>query len=195
MSVFIQYSHKSIINSIKYREKDFAVLSIGVMLRDFEGFTYNFIKGTFKFPLFFVLPTVFIDDEETGKMEQLQIEYHIYKKSKWVILKVDSNAQLKLITEYCEWFACNGFGSFMFQGENILYDDLYPDVHWDHPTEFPNLNWDKVAALIEIFEVGYTVITNDNKINSTIKLLNHIPKEYEIDLEIKVLQPRAGALT
>lgn len=183
MSVFIQNSHKSIINSIKFREKDFAVLSIGVMLRDFEGFTYNFIKRTFKFPLFFVLPTVFIDDEETGKMKQLQIDYLINKNSKWVILKVDSNTQLKLITEYCEWFACNGFGSFMFQGENIPYIDLYPNVHWDHPTEFPNLNWDKVATLIDIHEVGYTVITNDIRINSTIKLLNYIPNEYEIDLE------------
>ncbi|KAF0818096.1 MULTISPECIES: hypothetical protein [Cytobacillus] len=103
MSVFIQNSHKSIINSIKFREKDFAVLSIGVMLRDFEGFTYNFIKGTFKFPLFFVLPTFFIDDEETGKMKQLQIDYLINKNSKWVILKVDSKAQFKLITKYCEW--------------------------------------------------------------------------------------------
>ena len=103
MSVFIQNSHISIINSIKFRKKDFAVLSIGVMLRDFEGFTYNFIKDTFEFPLFFVLPTVFIDDEEIGKMKQLQIDYLINKKSKWVILKVDSNAQLKLITEYCGW--------------------------------------------------------------------------------------------
>ena len=77
---------------------------------------------------------------------------------------------------------CNGFGSFLFQGESILYDDLCPNVHWSHPTEFPNLNWDKVATLIDINEVGYTVITNDNRINSTLKMLNYIPKEYEIDL-------------
>lgn len=56
-------------------------------------------------------------------------------------------------------------------------------MHWDHPTEFLNLNWDKVATLIDIHKVGYTVITNDIRINSTIKLLNYIPKEYEIDLE------------
>ncbi|QGQ45806.1 hypothetical protein [Metabacillus sediminilitoris] len=182
MSVFIQNSHKSIINSIKFKKRDFTVLSIGVMLRDFEGFTYNFIKVTFVFPLFFVLPTVLIDDEDIGKMKELHIDYLI-KKSEWMTLKVESDAQLKLITEYCEWSACSGLGSFMVQGESILFDDLWPNVHWSHPTEFPKLDWDKVLTLIDIQEVGYTLITNDNRINSTSKMLNYIPKEYEIDLE------------
>ena len=70
MSVFIQNSHISIINSIKYDKKDLTVLSIGVMLRDFEGFTYDFIKATFEFPLYFVLPLMFIDDKEIGQMKR-----------------------------------------------------------------------------------------------------------------------------
>jgi hypothetical protein len=159
MSVFIQNSHISMINSIKFNKNDFTVLSIGVMLRNFERFTNNFIKATFEFPLYFVLPKEFIDDKEIERMKQLQIDYLINTKNEWMILKVDSDAQLKLITEYCEWFACNGLGSFMFQGESILYDDLCPNVNWSHPTEFPNLDWDKVATLIDIHEVGYTVIT------------------------------------
>jgi hypothetical protein len=183
MSVFIQNSDISIINSIKFKKKDFTVLSIGVMLRDFEGFTNNIIKDTFEFPLYFVLPMMFIDDEEIGRMKQLQIDFLINKKSEWMILKVESDAQLRLITEYCEWSACNGLGSFMFQGKGIHYDDLCPNVNWSHPTEFSNLDWDKVATLIDIHEVGFTVITNDNRINSTLKMLNYIPKEYEIDLD------------
>ncbi|PLR69965.1 hypothetical protein, partial [Bacillus sp. UMB0728] len=116
MSVFIQNSHISLINSIKFNKKDFTVLSIGVMLRDFEGFTNNFIKATLKFPLYLVLPMMFIDDEEIGQMKLLNIECQINKKSEWMTLKVETNAQLKLITGYCEWSACNGVGSFLFQG-------------------------------------------------------------------------------
>ncbi|MFD1738687.1 hypothetical protein ACFSCX_19390 [Bacillus salitolerans] len=183
MSVFSQNSHISMINRIKFNKKDFTVLSIGVMLRDFEGFTNNFIKATFEFPLYFVLPMMFIDDEEIGQMKLLKIEYQIDKKSEWMILKVETNAQLKLITDYCEWSACNGVGSFMFQGNGIHYDDLCPNVNWSLPTEFPNLDWGKVATFIDIHEVGYTVFTNDNRINSTLKMLNYIPKEYEIDLD------------
>lgn len=183
MSVFIQNSHISIINSINFKKKDFKVLSIGVVLRDFDGFTNNFIKETFEFPLFFVLPTVFIGDAEVGMMKQLQVNYLTNNMNDWMILKVNTDDQLKLITKYCEWSACNGLGSFMFQGENILYDDLVPNVHWSHPTEFPNLDWGKVVTLIDIHEVGCTVITNDNRINGTLKMLNYIPKEYKIDLE------------
>ena len=116
-------------------------------------------------------------------MKQLKIEYQINKMSEWMILKGETNAQLMLITGYCEWSACNGVGSFMFQGSGIHYDDLYPNVNWSHPTELPNLDWYKVATFIDIHEVGYTVITNDNKINSTLKMLNYIPKEYEVDLD------------
>jgi hypothetical protein len=183
MSVFIQNSHISLINSIKFNKKDFTVLSIGVMLRDFEGFTNNFIKATLKFPLYLVLPMMFIDDEEIGQMKLLNIDYQINKESEWMTLKVETTAQLKLITGYCEWSACNGVGSFLFQGNGIHYDDLWPNVEWIHPTEFPNLDWKKVATFIDIHEVGFTVITNDNRINSTIKMLNYIPKEYEIDLD------------
>ena len=68
------------INSIKFNKQDFTVLSIGVMLRDIEGFTNNFLKATFEFPLYFVLPMMLIDDEEIGQMKQLQIEYQKNKK-------------------------------------------------------------------------------------------------------------------
>ncbi|WP_273130167.1 hypothetical protein [Bacillus weihaiensis] len=183
MSVFIQNSDISIINSIKFKKRNLTVLSLGVNFKDLEGFLNNIIKNTFEFPLFFVLSTELMDDEDIEKVKKLHIDYVCNKKNEWMILKVESVAQLKLTMRYCEGFASNGFRSFMIKGESLLLDELCPSVNWNHPIEFPDLNWDKVITLIDIDEVGLTVFTDDNRINSTLKLLNYIPKEYEIDLK------------
>ncbi|MCM3160811.1 hypothetical protein M3607_04940 [Metabacillus litoralis] len=181
LSVFIQYSHISVINSFKIDNKDFTVIDIGVRLFDEENFTYNFIETSFCFPLFFVLSTTMLDDEELDKVKQHEIEF--LASNNWIIVKVLTKVQLRLISGYCEWFACIGLGSYMIQGENIHFEELWPVVHWSIPTKFPNLDWGKVNTLINIEEVGHTVITKDERINSTVKLKGYIPKEYGIDLE------------
>jgi hypothetical protein len=130
MTLFIQYSSMSTINSFKINENDFTFLDDGVMLRDVENFTYNFIINNFDFPLLFVIPTLILDDEDIDKVEKLQIEFEISdKKDDYMILEIITDDQLRLITNYCDWSACNGLGSFMFKGEDIQIRELWPFEH------------------------------------------------------------------
>ncbi|MBM7602476.1 hypothetical protein JOC75_000446 [Metabacillus crassostreae] len=185
MSVFIQYSHISIVNSVpvNLKNENFTIMDIGLMLRDEDDFTYKFIANSFSYPIFFVLHTLMLDDEEMNKIKHLQIDYLTSNENKnWIVVKIINRFQLKLVSEYCEWFACLGLGSLLLQGDNLQFEHLLPIFSLSDSGRLPNFDWMNVKTIIEIDEVGFTVITKDERINSTTKLIQYIPKEYAIDL-------------
>src|SRR5690606_34397220 len=97
--------------------------------------------------------------------------------------KIDSIVMLEWVCTSTVELVLNGLEVFIFFGEDISEGDLVPTRNWDSPTEFKNLDFDKVETFMDVYEVGLTIFTKNEKYNSPKKVTPYISPDYLLDLE------------
>lgn len=177
---FIQYSDASLINDFVLPKGKFESIAVGI--RDMEpDFLFELIQNISRFPVFFVLESVVFEHIEMSISEK-NISHYKFSSNGYII-KIHSADILEWVCTNTVELVLNGLEVFIFFGEDISEVDLVPTRNWDGPTEFKNLNFDKVETFIDVYEVGLTIFTKNEKYNSPKKFIPYISADYSLDLE------------
>ncbi|AQU79548.1 hypothetical protein [Planococcus faecalis] len=177
---FVQYSDASLINDFVLPKGKFESIAVGI--RDMEtDFLFTLIQNISSFPVFFVLESVIFEHIETSISEK-NISHYKFSSDGYII-KIDSTDILEWVCTNAVELVLNGLEVFIFFGEDISEVDLVPTRNWDSPTEFKNLDFDKVETFIDVYEVGLTIFTKNEKFNSPKKVTPYISADYLFDLE------------
>ncbi|MDN3451814.1 MAG: hypothetical protein WBF39_18045 [Planococcus donghaensis] len=176
---FVQYSDASLINDFVLPKGKFESIAIGI--RDMDpDFLFALIQNTSSFPVFFVLESVVFEHIKTTISEK-NISHYKFSTDGYII-KIDSIEILEWVCTSTVELVLNGLEVFIFFGEDISEGDLVPRRNWDSPTEYKNLDFDKVETFMDVYEVGLTIFTKNEKYNSPKKVTSYISADYLLDL-------------
>lgn len=177
---FIQHSDASLINDFDLPNDRFQSIAIGI--RDMEtDFLFTLIQKMCSFPIFVVLESVVFEHIETSILEK-QISPFKFSSDGFII-KIDSADTLEWVCIHMVELISNGLEVFIFFGEDISEVDLIPTRNGDKPTEFKNLDFDKIETFMNIYEVGLMLFTKNETYNSPEKVIQYISEHYSLDLE------------
>ncbi|MEK1832519.1 hypothetical protein AAAC51_37185 [Priestia megaterium] len=76
----------------------------------------------------------------------------------------------------------NGLSVFIFHGEGNVEQDFIPSRQWNKPTEFKNVDINKVDTFMDVYEVGFTIFSKSDLFNSPEKIPHYIPNHYLLDI-------------
>ncbi|MCJ1909004.1 hypothetical protein [Planococcus ruber] len=177
---FVQYADVSLTNAFVLPKDMFQSIDVGIRDMDTD-FLFTLIQNISSFPVFFVLESVVFEHIEANISEKNISHYKF--SSDGYILEIDSADTLEWVCTSTVELVLNGLEVFIFFGEDISEVDLVPTRNWDRPTEFKNLDFDKVETFIDVSEVGLTLFTKNETYNSPRKLTPYISADYSLDLE------------
>lgn len=177
---FVQHPDASLIN--EFVLPDDSLKSIAIGIRDMETeFLFTLIKNMCSFPIFVVMEPLDFEHIEKSILEKNLSPYKF--SSDGFIIKINSVDVLECVCIHAVELISNGLEVFIFEGEGISEKDLVPTRHWDKPTEFKNLVFEKIETFLAVYEVGLTLFTENEKYNSPNKVTPYISEHYTLDLE------------
>ncbi|MFD1030791.1 hypothetical protein [Metaplanococcus flavidus] len=177
---FVQYPDVSLTNAFVLPKDMFQSIAVGIRDMDTD-FLFTLIQNISSFPVYFVLESVVFKHIETSISEK-NISHYKFSSDGYII-KIDSADKLEWVCTNTVELVLNGVEVFIFFGEDISEEDIVPTRNWDSPTEFKNLDFDKVETFIDVYEVGLTIFTKNEKYNSPKKVTPYISADYSLDLE------------
>ncbi|WEA46161.1 hypothetical protein [Priestia aryabhattai] len=176
---FVQYSDQSIINSFNFPEDKFVSITVGIS--DIKhDLIISLVRKMFGLPVFFVLDSMLC---RHGKETLIKNKIPFYEHSPdGAIIKVDSVEKLSHVSGLAEELVSNGLSVFIFHGEGLSEQDLIPSRQWNKPIEFNNVDINKVDTFVDVYEVGFTIFSKSNLLNSPEKIPHYIPNHYLLDI-------------
>ncbi|KAA0944016.1 hypothetical protein FQ087_17980 [Sporosarcina sp. ANT_H38] len=183
---FVQYSNESVIKSTGFEKKDFTTLDVGITI-DYptKDFLTSFVETALEFPIYCVLEELIkYDENPENLMRENNIDYSTGKtRSNWVICKIESRQQLNIVVDFIVNIVNLGLNAFVINGTNLSKSELLPLNKWNEPIDFVNVELKKIYSMIAVHEVGLTIFTKNQLINTPSRLLQYFPKNYELDVQ------------
>ncbi|WP_322385575.1 hypothetical protein, partial [Clostridium perfringens] len=68
----------------------------------------------------------------------------------------------------------------------IVEQNLIPSRQWNKPIEFNNVDIHKVDTFVDVYEVGFTILSKNVLFNSPEKVQHYIPGYYSLDINSSV---------
>jgi len=177
---FVQYSDQSIINSFDFPEDKFVSITVGIS--DIKhDLIISLVQKMLGLPVFFVLDSMLSGH---GKETLIKNKIPFYEHSPdGAIIKVDSAEKLGHVSGLAEELVNNGLSVFIFHGEGIAEQDLIPSRQCNKPIEFNNVDINKVDTFVDVYEVGFTIFSKSDLLNSPEKITHYIPNYYLLDID------------
>ncbi|MBY6035975.1 hypothetical protein KUV80_04905 [Fictibacillus nanhaiensis] len=177
---FVQYSDISIINDYALPKDMFKSVDVGIRKIETD-FLFTLVQNIFGLSVFFVLESVIFKHNEKTISEN-NIPYYKFA-SEGMIINIDSVDTLEMICNITVDLVLNGLNVFIFFGQGLSEENLVPSRNWDKPIEFKHLDFEKVDTFIDVYEVGLTIFSKNDKFCSPRKVAHCISKAYSLDVE------------
>ncbi|TPF14069.1 hypothetical protein [Priestia megaterium] len=180
---FIQYSNQTNIDYLSFNRRGFSSLDVGIYItKDTSDFLNLFISNVFHFPVYFVLEELPLLENGTKLLEELGIEYEIEKnKKEWIIIKVENEVHLNAVITETIRVVTMGFRTIVIKGDSIDFTQLLSVGERNKAFHLNNTLEMQISTIIDLYEVGFTFHTNNEKLDTPYKLLNYMPKNYKLD--------------